>query len=61
MTKGRHRRFEERWGYFSFTGPNGTLTQSAARIPPTAGCNGCHEEHGAVDNVFVQFYPNLRE
>lgn len=53
-------RFEERWGYFSFTGPGRTLKEKASRIPPGAGCNGCHARHGAVDNVFVQFYPNLR-
>jgi hypothetical protein len=28
-------------------------------IPATASCYSCHEQHGAVDTTFVQFYPTL--
>ena len=30
-------------------------------MPKTAVCYSCHEEHGAVDTTFVQFYPTLFE
>jgi hypothetical protein len=29
------------------------------QIPTTAVCYSCHEQHGAVDTTFVQFYPTL--
>ena len=29
--------------------------------PTTASCYGCHGEHTAVENTFVQFYPTLFE
>ena len=28
-------------------------------LPATSSCNTCHTEHGAVDETFVQFYPEL--
>jgi hypothetical protein len=28
-------------------------------VPTTAECYSCHEQHAAVDNTFVQFYPTL--
>lgn len=28
-------------------------------MPQTASCYSCHQAHGAVDTVFVQFYPTL--
>ena len=28
---------------------------------PAASCFKCHSEHAAVDNVFLQFYPVLRD
>jgi hypothetical protein len=27
--------------------------------PQTANCYSCHQDHGAVDTTFVQFYPTL--
>jgi hypothetical protein len=30
-----------------------------AMIPKTATCYSCHDEHGAIDSTFVQFYPTL--
>jgi hypothetical protein len=28
-------------------------------MPPSANCYSCHQDHGAVDTTFVQFYPTL--
>ena len=49
------KRFPEKWAYFD-------LGASAARAKafPKEACWSCHHEHGAVDNVFVQFYPVLK-
>ena len=46
-----------RWAFYSFGngGKTGTL------IPKQASCYSCHEQHGAVDTTFVQFYPTLLE
>ena len=49
------------WGYFSFDGPNGTRLDAAAALPATASCYACHRNNTAVDNTFVQFYPELME
>ena len=46
------------WAYFSFDGRNG-LVPSAAPLPATASCYACHAANTAVDNTFVQFYPEL--
>jgi len=46
------------WGYFSFDSRNG-LVGSAAALPATASCYACHSTNTAVDNTFVQFYPEL--
>lgn len=53
------RRFPEKWAYSGFIGENGKALPEAAAFPKEA-CWNCHDEHGAVDNVFVQFYPALR-
>ena len=42
------------WGFFEFD--NGV---SAKLIERSASCYTCHEQHGAVDTTFVQFYPTL--
>jgi hypothetical protein len=47
-------RFPGGWGFFSFDGD-----KPATMIPATASCYSCHEQHGAVDTTFVQFYPTL--
>ena len=54
------KRFPEKWAYFSFIGPGGQALTHAKPFPKEA-CWKCHHQHGAVDNVFVQFYPVLRE
>jgi hypothetical protein len=28
-------------------------------FPTSASCYSCHQQHGAVDTTFVQFYPTL--
>jgi hypothetical protein len=46
------------WGYFSFDSRDG-LVDNAAPLPATAACYACHSANTAVDNTFVQFYPEL--
>jgi cytochrome P460 len=53
------KRFPEKWAYFSFAGPGGKALAKTDPFPKMA-CWSCHNQHGAVDNVFVQFYPVLR-
>jgi hypothetical protein len=48
-------RFPEKWAYFSFG-----LNQQSAAANPKQACWQCHNQHGAVDNTFVQFYPTLK-
>jgi hypothetical protein len=48
-------RFPGGWAYFDF----GSAGESAAAIPRER-CASCHAQHAAIDNVFVQFYPQLR-
>jgi hypothetical protein len=44
------------WTFYGFE-----ETGSGDSMPQTSACNTCHAEHGAVDNTFVQFYPELLE
>ena len=53
-------RFPEKWAYFNFIGAGGKALSKAKPFAKDR-CWTCHNEHGAVDNVFVQFYPVLRE
>ena len=48
-------RFPGKWAFFAFrrSASTGTL------IPSSAACYSCHQQHGAVDTTFVQFYPTL--
>jgi hypothetical protein len=55
-----HERFPEGWAYFNFMGMDGKVPESAKAFPKDR-CFACHAEHGAVDNVFTQFYPVFRE
>ncbi len=54
-----HEHFPEGWAYFNFSGDDGKLTDKAKAFPKN-DCYACHAQHGAADNVFVQFYPVLR-
>jgi hypothetical protein len=50
-------RFPGSWAYFNFgKGAKG----SRAVAMPRQGCQSCHAQNAADDNVFVQFYPTLR-
>ena len=49
-------RFPGKWAFFGFD-----EGKSAKQIPTKAACYSCHEQHGAVDTTFVQFYPTLLE
>ena len=48
-------RFPGKWSFFVSTDGKapGTLR------PQSANCYSCHQDHGAVDTTFVQFYPTL--
>lgn len=48
---------ESGWGFYGFGGG----AESASMIPGEANCYSCHAEETALDNVFVQFYPALRD
>jgi len=54
------KRFAEKWAYFNFIGKGGAALPEAKAFAKEA-CWKCHNEHAAADNVFVQFYPVLRE
>jgi len=44
------------WRFYGF---EGTGTGFGNALPQDSSCNKCHAEHGAVDDTFVQFYPEL--
>lgn len=48
-------RFPGKWAFFNFNPSD----ESASMIPTSADCYSCHQQHGAVDTTFVQFYPTL--
>ena len=50
----------EGWAYYNFIGETGQRKTTAKAFGKQA-CWNCHREHGAKDNVFVQFYPRLRD
>ncbi|MGH7497301.1 MAG: cytochrome P460 family protein [Gemmatimonadales bacterium] len=51
-------RFAGGWAYFGF-GPG--TPGSTAQAFPRERCAQCHAAHAARDNVFLQFYPLLRD
>lgn len=46
------KRFSGGWAFFAFDDE-----KPAEMIPAGASCYSCHQQHGAVDTTFVQFYP----
>jgi hypothetical protein len=54
------KKFPEKWAYFNFIGSEGKQLTQAKAFAKDA-CWKCHNEHAAKDNVFLQFYPSLRE
>jgi tetratricopeptide (TPR) repeat protein len=55
------RRFPNGWGYFSFSGGLMGLSPKAAALPANSACQACHRASAAVEQSFVQFYPNALE
>jgi|SRR5271165_691924 len=49
-------RFPGKWAFFGFDGDK--PAEAFAKDMP---CYSCHEQHGAVDTTFTQFYPTLIE
>ncbi len=47
-------RFPGSWAFFGFDEKD-----TAKVVPKEAACYSCHQQHGAVDTTFVQFYPTL--
>ena len=47
------------WAFFDLTAREGKEVDAAKPIPPGNRCEQCHKANGAVDNTFVQFYPEL--
>ena len=47
-------KFQGKWAFFGFDD-----TKTAKMTPKEAACYTCHQDHGAVDTTFVQFYPTL--
>jgi hypothetical protein len=50
------------WAYYNFTDQSdrSKVLASAAAFPDAA-CANCHQRHASIDNVWVQFYPALRD
>jgi hypothetical protein len=48
-------RFPGKWAFFEFDAPD----KPGRLIPTSVPCYTCHQDHGAVDTTFVQFYPTL--
>lgn len=44
---------KQEWSYYNFS-PGETAAAAMG-----GGCEKCHNEHGAVEHTFVQFYPTL--
>lgn len=51
------RRFGEGRAFYLF----GAGDEKASVVPPGSACVTCHEANGALDGVFVQFYPAIRD
>lgn len=51
------KRFPGSWAYFNL---GKAAPGSKAVANPRQGCQACHAQNAADDNVFVQFYPTLR-
>ena len=49
------------WAYYDFKINNNNSQATSAKAFPKAKCYDCHLKHAGVDNVWVQFYPALRD
>ena len=50
-------RFADKWAYFNFGSDKKTAD---AMTGPADTCWRCHNDNGAVEHTFVQFYPTLK-
>jgi hypothetical protein len=51
----RDQRLPGKWAFYGFDDPS----KPTKPFPHEMDCYTCHEQHGAVDTTFVQFYPTL--
>jgi hypothetical protein len=50
------------WAYYNFTDPSdGSKALASASAFADENCANCHQRHASIDNVWVQFYPALRD
>src|SRR5258708_952484 len=50
------------WAYYNFTDPSDrSKVLASATAFPDEICANCHQHHASIDNVWVQFYPALRD
>jgi hypothetical protein len=50
------------WAYYNFTDPSDRSKVLASTTAfPDEICANCHQRHASIDNVWVQFYPALRD
>lgn len=49
------------WAYYDFPLDRGGKPAGLARARPDGDCYQCHLKHASKDNVWVQFYPTLRD
>lgn len=49
------KRFASGWGFFELQG-----SAPARVLPAVASCYACHQQNGAVETTFVQFYPTAK-
>jgi len=57
--KDSSRFFGNGWAFFDLSPKGPQAPASVKAIPPGNRCETCHSTNGAVDNTFVQFYPEL--
>jgi hypothetical protein len=53
-------RFDGGWGFFDFTGIDGTVSARTLSLPESSGCATCHRQEAETDHVFTQFYRVLQ-
>jgi hypothetical protein len=49
------------WAYYIFQETIDVAPKGSATAMPDAACYDCHKKHASTDNVWVQFYPMLRD
>jgi hypothetical protein len=49
------------WAYYIFQQAKDSKPKDSASAMPDGACYDCHKTHASKDNVWVQFYPTLRD